>query len=207
MIKTRRSKTKPAVLFVSLTLAAVIIFFELSARPVAAQAASLCAKQAAAALLSDAVLDELNEFKSVFPDLVRIERDDEGRISSITTDALMTGMFKERVVKRLTRELSSPVSVSQGIPLGTLTGISLLSGYGPVLPLTYMMIGAPEAELHSRFTSGGINQSVHRVSVSFAVKIKALTPLASDPEYVNGEVLISEIVVIGKVPDTYWNRG
>lgn len=186
--------------------AALLLCAELSVRPVAAETAAYSAKLSAATMLNDAVLDEFQEYREEFADLVHVEYGDGGAITSISTDALAAGIFKERIIKRLTRELARPVTSDTGIPIGSLTGLSLFAGYGPELPLRYTMVGAPTASLKSYFVSGGINQSVHRIVVCFSVEVRSVLPVVSGPEIVNGEVLVSETVIVGEVPDTYWGR-
>ena len=51
------------------------------------------------------------------------------------------------------------------MPLGTITGIPMLSGVGPKITMKFTPVGAVLSDFDSEFVAAGINQTVHRVKL------------------------------------------
>lgn len=88
---------------------------------------------------------------------------------------------------------------------GSFTGFKLLSGKGPGVPIRISSIGNVETELKSEFTAQGINQTLHRVYLQVECEISILTPYNSISEKIKNQVLIAENIIVGKIPNTYYN--
>ena len=88
---------------------------------------------------------------------------------------------------------------------GSFTGFKLLSGKGPGVPIRISSIGNVETDLRSEFTSQGINQTLHRVYLQIECEVSILTPYKDITEKITNQVLIAENVIVGKIPNTYYN--
>ena len=88
---------------------------------------------------------------------------------------------------------------------GSFTGFKLLSGKGPGVPIRISSIGNVETDLRSEFTSKGINQTLHRVYLQVKCEVNILTPYDNITEKIANQVLIAENVIVGKIPNTYYN--
>ena len=88
---------------------------------------------------------------------------------------------------------------------GSFTGFKLLSGKGPGVPIRISSIGNVETDLRSEFTAQGINQTLHRVYLQVECEISILTPFENITEKIINQVLIAENVIVGKIPNTYYN--
>ena len=65
--------------------------------------------------------------------------------------------------------------------------------------------GNVETNLKSEFISTGINQTLHRIYLELNCKVNILTPFETIEEEVINQVLLVEGVIIGDIPDTYYN--
>lgn len=81
----------------------------------------------------------------------------------------------------------------------------MLSGKGPGVPIRISSIGNVETDLRSEFTAQGINQTLHRVYLQVECEISILTPFENITEKIINQVLIAENVIVGKIPNTYYN--
>lgn len=88
---------------------------------------------------------------------------------------------------------------------GSFTGFKLLSGKGPGVPIRISSIGNVETDLRSEFTAQGINQTLHRVYLQIECQVSILTPYDDITEKIKNQVLIAENVIVGKIPNTYYN--
>jgi len=91
------------------------------------------------------------------------------------------------------------------IPLGTITGIPLLSGHGPDIHVQFRPESNINGEIKSEFRSAGINQTLHRVSVRIVAYIAVVIPGHTFTVVADAEAPLVEVVIVGEVPDTYAN--
>ena len=89
------------------------------------------------------------------------------------------------------------------VPLGNLTGVSLLMGRGPGVPVEIIMMTSSRVEFRNNVVTAGINQTKHQIDLEVIVDIDILIPWGTESTQVVTEVMISDVVVVGKVPDTY----
>ncbi|MBR3002213.1 MAG: sporulation protein YunB [Clostridia bacterium] len=88
---------------------------------------------------------------------------------------------------------------------GSFTGLKLLSGRGPRIKITISSIGNVKTDLKSEFSSKGINQTLHRVYLQVDCEVSILTPFDNITKRITNQVLIAEHVIVGHIPDTYYN--
>ena len=93
----------------------------------------------------------------------------------------------------------------QKLRFGSFTGFKLLAGKGPGVPIRISSVGNVETDLKSEFSAQGINQTLHRVYLQVVCEISILTPYNSITEKITNQVLIAENVIVGKIPNTYYN--
>ena len=75
----------------------------------------------------------------------------------------------------------------------------LFSGLGPSLPVFISLSGNVKSDFESTFEAGGLNQTVHRLSLHISAEINIIMPLNSVSTTVETSVLISETVIAGRV--------
>jgi hypothetical protein len=66
-------------------------------------------------------------------------------------------------------------------------------------------IGSVVCKFVSNFESAGINQTLHKIYVNINAQIGVVFPLNSVSFNSEQQVLISECVIIGQVPEVYLN--
>ena len=119
-------------------------------------------------------------------------RSNMARINALSTVLL------ERVVG-----LTENRTITVSIPAGNLTGISLLMGRGPGIPVEIMVLTSSHVEFHNNILTAGINQTKHQISLLVIVDIDVLVPWGTESTQVCTEVLISDTVLLGQVPQTF----
>lgn len=84
-------------------------------------------------------------------------------------------------------------------------GTKILSGRGPDVPIKMSTVGNVETDLISKFSQAGINQTLHRIYLNVDCTVMVLTPFNSIEQKITNQVLLAEAVIIGDVPNTYYN--
>ncbi|MFJ7639333.1 sporulation protein YunB [Peribacillus sp. NPDC097206] len=91
------------------------------------------------------------------------------------------------------------------VPLGVVTGNSLLSNYGPKIPVKMSVIGNVQSDLKTKLTNAGINNVYYEMSVDFNVNIQIVIPSFTKETKVSQEVKVGSILMQGDVPSYYSN--
>jgi len=91
------------------------------------------------------------------------------------------------------------------ISLGSFFGSKILSARGPQIEIKMSTIGNLDTDLRSEFTSVGINQTLHKIYLQVECQVVVLTPFDTVEEKITNQVLLSEAVIVGTTPNTYYN--
>ncbi|MBO4453252.1 MAG: sporulation protein YunB, partial [Clostridia bacterium] len=118
----------------------------------------------------------------------------------IKADALKINKIALGISEAVYDSIKDP-ETEYGVPLGNAIGSRFFAGKGPKIPVRLTQINAVSYEIKSDLISGGINQTVHRISVRYTVTVKCLAPFNENLIIINGEQIIAETVIIGEVPE------
>lgn len=59
--------------------------------------------------------------------------------------------------------------------------------------------------MRSEFKSQGVNQTLHRLYLEVKCKVNILTPFKDIEKEITNQVLLLENIIVGKIPETYYN--
>lgn len=108
-------------------------------------------------------------------------------------------------MEEITKQILTLDSQDLGIPLGLLSGIDILSAVGPKLPVRITSVASATGLFRNEFIDAGINQTLHRIILDVTINAKLLLLVGVIETQVTIPVCITEAVVIGQVPQTYFN--
>lgn len=157
-------------------------------------------RQTATAAIGRAV-DECLEGES--GDYIEIVRDGDGRIVSLTADPKRLNKLENDLKGSINRGLSEVTDNEMKVPLGTLTGMTALSGRGPDIGIRLHQTGAVDVKLVNDFCSTGLNQTRYSLRLTVTAELSAILPGHSTDIKVSDEYIITETVIVGELPDTY----
>ena len=153
-------------------------------------------KQAALDVINAAISRELEKLPQ--SSYIKISETD-GRITSINSDT--------NAVNRLQSSLSQLEGTKLSVPIGTLSGINILTGRGFDIPLRLHQIGAAKTELKSDLTEAGINQTKYSLYLTVTIEMTAILPAHSTDIVVSYDYPVSETVIVGEIRDMYLDKG
>lgn len=179
------------------------VWMSANLRPIIRTVTENQAKILCTSAVSSAVMDELEHLSVTYNSLVSILRDEQGIITGIETNAVAVNQLMAQLTDAVNNRLAAIPNQTVSIPLGTLTGIDLLSGRGPRVRLRMIPSSYVESKLVNRFDTAGINQTHHQILIEFTVTMSAILAPYSSTVRVVTEVCIAETVIIGVVPETY----
>lgn len=207
-MRTRRRKRRNIGTYVwAAVLSAVVLVIVLlgvradkAVRPVAGLRARHFAEVCAENIVEQAVSDYLRENEYTYSDFAAVLYND-GRAVSIETIPYNINKVQAELASAVNHKLADSGTISDRIPVGSLTGSFLLAGKGPKLKVKICPVGIAETEIRSEMESAGINQTRHRISAVITVKLSSSLPLYSFDSEVKFGFLLAETVIIGEVPD------
>ncbi len=199
-----RRRRLPRVLLLLLLLP-VLAVLSLSRHfyPILKEMAVAEAGNAVSVVINNAIAEKLAQGELRYSDIVTLEKNDEGRVTAIVTDMSKVNLLKSEITAEIIRALSGDVRTRLRIPLGNVTGLNLLSGKGPRIPVEIVAVTMANTEFVNRFSAAGINQTRHRIVVLVNAAVSVLIPGGNAYAEVNAEVTVAETVIVGEVPETY----
>lgn len=167
---------------------------------------TLCEKEAKsiATLISNEKATEVMK-NYTYEDIMKIEKDSENNIKMISANMIAINEIISDVALKIQEELNKSDRTKIGIRLGTFTGSRLLSGRGPLVKVILSPVGVVETDLRSEFISQGVNQTLHRVYLQVDCIVNILSPFNSIEKSISNQVLLMENVIVGNIPDSYYN--
>lgn len=181
----------------------VITLLDSALRPVVSTLARAQAENVVTGIINDAVMETLSAETVAYQDLVSLERDSNGQVTLLSTNSAKLNALRTQILQTILEKVNSLDSKDLGIPLGSITGLATVSGWGPDLPVQVLATATPTAEFRNVFTSEGINQTLHQVMLDVQVEITLLIPGGKADTQVSAEVCVAETLLLGQVPDTY----
>ncbi len=160
--------------------------------------------RSAAATISNNATKEKTEGIS-YQDLCSVEKDEDGNVKLIKLDVITINQLCSSIALQVQEELSKQGNSKFDISLGTITGNKFFIGKGPKIRLILVTEGNIETNIKSEFSDAGINQTLHRIYIDITCHITMLSPYKDIDEDVQTQVLLAEAVIVGNIPDTYYN--
>ena len=141
-----------------------------------------------------------------YKDLVDIRYDTAGKITSLTANMFQMNWLSSDIALKSQREVELLASVGITVPLGTFSGIPVLTGKGPAVTLRVVPVGSIYCTFASDFSSAGFNQTRHRITLKVRSKVNLVMPLATKRVEAEVEVMLCESIIVGEVPQFLWTK-
>ena len=116
-------------------------------------------------------------------------------------------MVKKEKIDKINDEILALDTSDIGIPIGSLIFPEVLSGRGPAIPVNILSIRNSDAAFSSEFSEAGINQTLHQLTMAVLVDVSVLVLGETASFTVTSEVVVAQTVIVGDVPDTFFQTG
>ena len=73
------------------------------------------------------------------------------------------------------------------------------------MKLNLKLRGKINTEIKSEFESMNVNQTIHKMYLNLETSINILTPIVVFGRDIDSKVLLTEAIIVGEVPETYYN--
>lgn len=140
-----------------------------------------------------------------YEDLCTIDKDEEGKVRLIKMNSIEVNKLNSQIALEVQDRLNNTKSSKFYIKLGTFTGSKILCGRGPDIEIRMSTIGEVTTEIKSEFESAGVNQVLHKIKININCNVSLLTPFKDVDERITAQVLLSEALITGDIPESYYD--
>lgn len=155
--------------------------------------------------VSNKAVKQVMEEVGYTSDLVKLEKDNEGKIIALKADVVEMNYISSLIGSRTQQMYNELTETYVQIPVGNFTGNALLAGRGPRIRVKIMPVGTVGSDFKTEFVSTGINQTRHRVYLQVVSSMRVIAPFSTKTIKVVNNVNVAETVLIGNVPNSYYN--
>ena len=202
--RTKKRRRKAPLLLLLLGLGAFLLASALYLKRISGQIAVSDACDIMTTQVNAAITQVLQEGDYDADWFVSFEKNEAGEVTAISSNMTHINALSALLLDRVIG-LTGNRNLTVSIPAGNLTGLSLLMGRGPGIPVEIMVLTSSHVEFRNNIVTAGINQTKHQISLLVIVDIDVLVPWGTESAQICTELLIADTVVVGQVPETYLN--
>lgn len=142
-----------------------------------------------------------------YTDFVTVEKNSQNEVVLITANSNSVNQLARNASIVTQGKINTLFQQAISIPLGTLSGIPLLSQLGPDVNIVIDPVGTVQCSFVSHFETAGINQTLHRIYLNVSSTVDVIIPSSHQVVQIDTPILVCETVIVGKVPDTFLQGG
>lgn len=142
-----------------------------------------------------------------YADFVTVEKNSQNEVVLITANSNSVNQLARNASIVTQGKINTLFQQAISIPLGTLSGIPLLSQLGPDVNIVIDPVGTVQCSFVSHFETAGINQTLHRIYLNVSSTVDVIIPSSHQVVQIETPILVCETVIVGKVPDTFLQGG
>lgn len=158
-------------------------------------------------LINDAIDEQIETGNVQYDRIVYFEKDLDGRITALKTNMSEVNRLKTDILNIINDEILALDTSDLGIPLGSLILPEIMAGKGPDIPVKILSIRNSDASFSSSFTEAGINQTLQRLNMHVSVDVAVLVLGQTNYFTVSSQVVVAETIIVGQVPNTFFQTG
>jgi len=203
--KKFKRRRKAVFLLIAFVILLIVSYFVIDSRihPVLSAMAESRAKNIASEAVNDAVRKVLCEKNLRYENLVELTKDESGTITAVTVDSVKINQLCAEIRGIITDTLNNLGEKTFSIPVGSLTGVDVLSGRGPRLNIGITLSGSAVTKIDNDFQTAGINQTRHQMILHVDTKIYVIMQSGNISAEISNSIVVAETVIVGQVPEIY----
>ncbi len=204
----KRPKKQMLLLLAGAVLLLLVFLYALinaQLRPAMIQMAKTRVQAEASRAMYTTVLELLSESEASAGFVEIQQTEDQVYYVEINNTAL--NLFAARCADAVQRKLQQVGEQGMELPMGTVTGVPLFAGSGPMLRMRFSPEGALQTNISSEFRSAGINQTLHRIVLTLKADVAIILPGSAAADTVTFSFPVAEHIIVGKVPDAFTDVG
>lgn len=189
-------------LVVSIIVTALFFSYDGNFREILMNYAKSVASARVNTILNDAVYDYLGQNGVEYSSLTDFTYSGD-TVSSVKYNTVLINRIKSGIVSLIQKKVANQSEISVGVPVGTIIGNSFTYNRGPEIKTDVKISSHVKSKMISSFESAGINQTLHGILLNLDIDIYLVSPWYRTSSNVTSEFIITETIIVGKVPEAY----
>lgn len=189
-------------LVVSIIVTALFFTYDGNFREILMNYAKSVASARVNTILNDAVYDYLGQNGVEYSSLTDFTYSGD-TVSSVKYNTVLINRIKSGIVSLIQKKVANQSEISVGVPVGTIIGNSFTYNRGPEIKTDVKISSHVKSKMISSFESAGINQTLHGILLNLDIDIYLVSPWYRTSSNVTSEFIITETIIVGKVPEAY----
>ena len=190
-----------------IVLLALVLLMNLRWFPTLRRLVRMQAENETSNRINEAMSAYLDAHSLTYEDLVRLETDATGAVTAMQLNMEAANRLRAWLLAELDKQIPDMTGQDIRVPVGNVVFPALLSGRGGAIPVRVVSLRATNAELESRFSAQGVNQTLHSVELAVSVDALLLTPAGFLDYHADTRVPVAQTVIVGAVPATLITTG
>lgn len=181
-----------------------VVFVDTSLKPTMNAVAEVRVRYYAVDIMNRAI-KQVTASNDNIKSVVEVLTNADGSVKLVQTDSVEMNRLSTLVSQTAQDMLQELTEINISIPLGSIVSNGIFSGKGPNIIVNMVPAGAVNTSFSTEFENAGINQTRHRVYLEVTAQVRMVAPLSGGAIEVKTVVPITEMIIVGDVPDTYIN--
>ena len=136
-------------------------------------------------------------------DYFLIKKDESGNLQLIQADTIMMNRKIAALTVALQEKYRTMEPERMEIPVGTVFGSPILSQAEGGVEIRVLPLSVSSCDFETSFESQGINQTKYQIYIHIDTEVRVLQPFSHENFQVTTRMLLSELVIMGDVPENY----
>lgn len=181
----------------------IIVYYFLCTVPLLVNNIKISAEKNVFSAINYGIKNLLLNNEIIYDNIIDIKYDNVGNVSTIKTDIKKINELSSELGDKTEECLLNSRNGNISVKIGCLSGLTLLSGFGPNISFDIDSIDYVQCEFSSKFMSQGINQTLHSIYVNVHAVCGVVIPFKKIKVENYQQFLICETVIVGKIPEVY----
>ncbi len=200
-----KKKNKPLRIFLIISLLLILFIFiiDLRIRPLIQKTSQYQSEIIATSIITNTVYSTMTSDKFGYDELVKLSRNSQGNVTSVENNMYDINRLHAYITNNINNEYDKISKKTIIISLGSLSGFNLFYGRGPDLVFKLDPIGSARTAMISKFTSAGVNQTLHEIILEVQCDVSAIIPGYTTVVNVNTQYIIASTIIVGDIPESF----
>lgn len=161
------------------------------------------AKYVATEIASQVVNEKLGKLN--YNDLVYLQKDQNSKITALQTNIVRMNQISADMASAMQEKMSKLDSLYINVPIGNAFKNPFFTNRGPMITVKIIPYGNIDTDFKTEFVTGGINQTKHKIYLEIKTKMIVVVPLVKKGTEIVTTVPVAETVIVGDVPESFFN--
>lgn len=199
--KKRRRKALFIIMIVCVLIGAIFFGVRRNVKPVIYTYCDALITALGESAINAAAAEVVSQYE--YSDFIDLERDKEGKIVFLGTNAATVNAFARTLALRSETALNSIGKQRIYVPIGAFSGSALMSNSGPEVAVDITFFSSVRCDFITTFEHVGINQTRHCIYAKTRVLFNTVLPIAEHEIELTNDLLVAENVIVGEIPNVF----